>query len=385
MTLEQILARLGEIRSALEAGNLTDEQITAFKNEITSLEARKMAIEAMQTRSMNAQLLNNGQATPAAVFAPSPVPENTRTMYAYDSEEYRTAWLKHMLYMPLTAEEEARTAFVHTTGTTSGQTGGNVVPKRMLDRIFSLIEEEHSIVEDIDMLRDTGVAIEIPIHTEIAAGDAGTVAEGAAPSDDEKNVFAKVTLSGKDFAKTIEISYALGIMSIDAFEQYLTNELAERMGAALAADVISQIGTDYYSTGNDLDVATSGKITWTDLTNALSVLKNAKNIKIYASQTTIYKYIVGMVDTTGRPIFQQTANEGIRGTLMGFPVRKEDAITDDIVWIGDPTKVTGNMIQGIMVESDRDIKKHVLIYSGYARFECKLKAPKAFAKLDVTP
>ena len=29
MTLEQILARLGEIRSALEAGNLTDEQIAA--------------------------------------------------------------------------------------------------------------------------------------------------------------------------------------------------------------------------------------------------------------------------------------------------------------------------------------------------------------------
>ena len=45
MTLEQILARLGEIRSALEAGNLTDEQIAALKSEIASLEARKLALE----------------------------------------------------------------------------------------------------------------------------------------------------------------------------------------------------------------------------------------------------------------------------------------------------------------------------------------------------
>ena len=92
-----------------------------------------------------------------------------------------------------------------------------------------------------------------------------------------------------------------------------------------------------------------------------------------------------MVDTTGRPIFQQNANESIRGTLMGFPVKVEDAIADDLVWIGDPKQVVGNMVQDIMVESDKDIKKHVNIFSGYARFQCKLLASKAFAKLDVTP
>ena len=43
------------------------------------------------------------------------------------------------------------------------------------------------------------------------------------------------------------------------------------------------------------------------------------------------------------------------------------------------------MVQDIMVESDKDIKKHVITYSGYARFQCALLAPKAAAKLDVTP
>lgn len=383
MTLEQILARLGEIRSKLAEGNLTDEQIVELRKEISSLEAQKAALEAMQTRNAIAQGLATGAVQPEKVIPMSAAlaPE-AREKFKVGSDEYRTAWCKEMLGLPMTEEE--RTAFVHTTGTTSGQTAGYTVPTTLLNTIWDLIEEKHSILGDITIYR-TGTILEVAKRTAIAAGDAATVSEGAAPSDDENNTFAKVTLSGKDFAKTVEISYALGIMSIDGFEQFITNEIADRLGAALAAEVITQIGTDYYSTGNDLDVATSGKVVWSDIAGAFAVLKNASNVNVYASQATIYKYLVGMVDTTGRPIFQQTANEGVRGYLLGAPVKVEDAITDDLIWIGDPKQVVGNMVQDIMVESDKDIKKHVNIFSGYARFQCSLLAPKAFAKLDVTP
>ena len=252
-----------------------------------------------------------------------------------------------------------------------------------------------SFVENIDYVQGlylgditiyrTGTILDVVKRTAIAAGDAATASEGAAPSNDENNTFAKVTLAGKDFAKTVKISYALGIMSMDGFESFIVKEIGDRIGAALAADVITQIGTDYYSSGNDLDVATSGKVVWTDIAGALAVLKNAGNINVYASQATIYKYIVGMVDTTGRPLFQHDANEKIRGYLAGFPVKAEDAIADDLIWIGDPDQVVGNMVQDIMVESDRNIETHTIVYAGYARFQCALVAPKAFAKLDVTP
>ena len=43
------------------------------------------------------------------------------------------------------------------------------------------------------------------------------------------------------------------------------------------------------------------------------------------------------------------------------------------------------MVQDIMVESDKNIETHTIIYAGYARFQCSLLAPAAFAKLDVTP
>lgn len=383
MTLQEILARLGEIRKALEAGNLTEEQIAGYKSEISSLEARKMAIEAMETRNANAQALANGVATPAAIMVPGATGAEVR-MFTPDSDEYRTAWCKHMLGLPLTADEEQRTAFVHTTGTTSGQSAGNVIPTTLLNKIWDLIEEKHAILSDITIYR-TGTILEVAKRTAIAAGDAGTVSENAAPSDDENNTFAKVTLAGKDFAKTVKISYALGIMSIEGFQDFIVREIADRLGSALASDIITSIGSGYDSTHNDLDVATSGKVAWTDIAGALAVLKNVNNIRVYASQATIYKYIVGMVDTTGRPLFQHDANEAIRGYLAGFPVKAEDAITDDLIWIGDPEQVVGNMVQDIMVESAKDIEKHVLVYSGYARFQCALLAPAAFAKLDVTP
>ena len=385
MNLEQILARLGEIRSALEAGNLTDEQIASLKSEIASLEARKLAIEAMQTRYANAQALASGAVQPENVIPmPAASAPEASGNFSVDSNEYRTAWSKYMLGLPLTAEEEQRTDFVHTTGTSSGQTAGYTIPTTLLNKIWDLIEGKHAILGDITIYR-TGTILEVTKRTAIAAGDAGTVNENAAPSDAENNTFAKVTLSGKDFTKYVDISYALGIMSIDGFESFITKEIADRLGAALATEVITQVGSDYYSTGNDLDVATSGKIVWTDVTGALSVLENANNIVVYANQKTIYKYIAGMVDSTGRPLFQHDANEAIRGYLAGFPVKVEDAIGADLVWFMDPSQVVGNMVQDIMVESDKDIKKHVITYSGYARFECALLAPKAAAKLDVTP
>lgn len=381
MNLEQIIARLNEIRAMLDSGKVTD--IDALKKEIDELEVRKQVLEALETRTAAAQALQAGTAMPGSILKPDFGAKTEEKRFLPDSEEYRTAWDKYMLGMPLTAEE--RTAFTHTTGTTSGQTAGYLVPTTLLNEIWDLMEEEHSILADIRTYV-TGAVIEVPLRTGITAGDAGTVAEGVAPADDENNTFAKVTLSGKDFAKTVDISYALGIMSIPAFEQWIKDELADRMGSALARDIVAQILNDYDSTHNDLDVATSGEVVWTDVTNALAALKNTKGqIVFYGNQTTIYKYIVGMVDTTGRPIFQGDANESINGFLAGFPVKKEDAIADDIILVGSPKRIVGNMIQDVMVESAKDIEKHKIIYSGYARFQCALAAPKAFAKLDVTP
>ena len=385
-TKEQILAMMEkreldevveEIRSKMGE---PDANFSALNELLDAVEQRKKELQDKETeRRALAGRISSGEAgTVVRTFAKT---EN-RT-YSDDSPEYRSGFLKNMLDLDMTKEERDAVSYVATTGD-STYGAQNVLPRQMLNQIWDLIDEQHSILGDITMYR-TGTILEIAKRTEISQGDATTVSENA-QNDDEINTFAKVTLTGKDFAKHINISYAMSKMSIDAFETFLVNELAERIGAALANDVISQISSDYYSTGNAVSTANSGKIVFTDIAGALAVLKNAMGqCVVYGSHATIYNYLVGMVDTTGRPIFQPNAQKGAEGTLIGCPVKVEDGISGAVLLIGYPKQVVGNMIQDIMVENDKDIKKHVITYAGYARFECKLLAPKAFAKLTVTP
>lgn len=379
MTHEEIEARRAEL-DAMDTSSMSAEEITKMTEEYRDLnrqdeEIRKAVAEAAETRAAVAA----GAGTVIKEFKEES--EERKMTYTTESKEYRDAFLKSMLNMELSAEERDAINFVATT-TDATYGSGNVLPRTMLNQIWDLIEDQHSILGDITMYR-TGTILEVAKRTEISQGDAKSVNENAA-NDDEVNTFAKVTLSGKDFSKHVNISYAMAKMSVDSFEAFLTNEIADRIGAALAADVVTQIKTDYYSTGNAVTTANEKKIVWTDLSGALALLKNAKGpVVVYGQRATIYNYLVGMADTTGRPIYQPNAQAGAEGTLIGYPVKVEEAVDANKLLIGYPQQVVGNMVQDIMVEAERDIKKHVITYAGYARFECKLMAPKAFALLTV--
>ena len=367
---------LTEIRSHM---NDQDADLENLNNAVDWIEERRTALrEAEQRRAQLRSRIAGGEGT---VLRSMDMGSNAPRTYSADSPEYRTGLLKHLLGQDMTREERDAITYVATTGdTTNG--AANVLPRTMLNNIWDLMEEQHAILGDITMYR-TGTIMEIAVRTNLTQGDAKTVAENEA-NDDEINQFIKVTLSGKDFSKHVELSYAMQRMSLDAFESFLTSEIAARMGAALARDVMTQIGTDYASSTNAVNTKAVKKLAFTDVAGAMALLENANGqCVVYAKNATIYNYLVGMVDANERPIFQLNAQQGQQGTLIGCPVKVEDAVEANVLWIGYPKNVVGNMIQDIMVESDKDIKKHVVVHSGYARFECKLIADRSFVKLTV--
>lgn len=367
MTMDDIEKRMEEIRTELD-GESPD--IDALTEEVRKLKERKKELEdvAEKRRKLKEDVETRG--TTVRKFTD---PEEKRE-YDASSKEYRNAFLKNMLGMDMTKEERA--AFVHTTANT-----GNVLPTTMLNQIWDLVSKQHSIMGDITIYR-TGTILEVVKHTSIDQGAAKTVAENTA-NDDEQNTFAKVTLSGKDFSKSVDISYAMQRMSMDAFEQYLVNEISLSMGDAMAADVIAKIETDMTS-GNKVNSAAANTLTFKEIATLFGKLKRVGAVTVYATRATIYNYLVGMVDTTGRPIFQPSAQAGQEGTILGARIKVEDAVADNVLLIGDPKKFVYNMVQDIMVESDRDIKKHVTTYSGYARGEGALIDPDTFAQMIVT-
>ena len=379
MNGEQLQARMDELiaeTSEEKRDALNEDDLESRVNEI---EAIKAEIDKRKTAAAE----EARKAEEAAQMDGEPIIKEERKMnYNVSSPEYRTAFLKTLQGAELNQEE--RTAYVATTGDTTANNhgAGLLVPTEMLNNIWSLIEEQHAILGDITLYR-TNTYLSIPVHTAIAQGDATSVSENAA-NDDEINNFMTVTLHGVDYSKTVKISYAMAQMSIDALETYLTNEIASRLGAAMARDTITGILTDYYTTDNTV-VALNSTLTYGNVATAFGALKNANgSAVVYGTNKTIYTRLAVLEDTEGHLIFQPDATAGIQGRLLGAPVKVEDGLADDVLLIGYPKNVVGNVVQDVMVETDRDISKHVIIYSGYARYESKLIAPKSFAKITVT-
>lgn len=362
--LEEIEVRLSAIKTDLEAEGADIEALTAETDKL--LEERTAIKAEMEARTAT-----------LAKIAELPIEkENTKMeerKFDASSAEYRSAFLKNLMGESLTEVEER--AYLHTTQNTSA-----VLPTTMLDKIWDLVSTEHVIMGDITIYK-TGTVIEVVKHTAIVNGKAKKVAQGVA-NDDEENTFVKITLAGNDFSKTVRLSYALAKMSLDAFEAYIINEIAASLGEELANDVVASIGTGMNS-ANKLTNATPGTATYEDFAGALGALKRVQNATIYANRSSIYKWLVGMVDTTGRPIFQPSAQAGVQGTFIGATIKVEDSIAADTFLIGDPKKVVYNMVQDIMVESAKDIDTHKIIYSGYARGEGALIDDMAFSQLTI--
>ena len=290
------------------------------------------------------------------------------------TKEYKNAFLKTLLGRELTEMENV--AYVHTITQENAP-----VPTEMLNEIWDLIYGEHHILEDITIYR-TGTIMEVVKHTAVTQGKAKKVAEGEA-NDDEQNTFVKVTLSGKDFSKHVDISYAMQKMSIPAFETYLKNEIATGIGEELAKEVIAAIGTGMEAE-NKIETAAAGTVSYKDLAKLFGQLKRVGSLNIYATRNTIYNQLVGLTNDSGTPIFQQVINPNVEGALFGAQIKTEDAVADGTILVGDGKKFIFNMVQDIMVESAKDIKKHVVTHSGYARGEGALIDGKAFAQLTLS-
>ena len=291
---------------------------------------------------------------------------------------YKQAFFNTLLGKELTPEQ--KNAFVHTTGLPDAKS--LPIPTETLNEIWSLVSEEHAITKDIRKIFSKAV-IEIPVHSAVVAGAATTVNEGAANSD-EQNTFTKVTLAGKDFSKTIDISYAALAMTTEAFEAYLKQEISDGISDALADDVFATIDSGIAS-GNILETAAVGTMTYADIAGAFAKLKRVTNNKVvvYATRATVYNLLATLEDTEGHLIFQPNANAEISGYLLGAAVKFDDSVAANRLYIGDASKVTYNVVQDIMVEQDRNIKTHVVTYSGYARMQGALVIPTAFARLSV--
>ena len=221
MQIGDIEARFAEIDAELEN---KDADRAALKAEVEQLNKRKAELRKMaEERKAEAEAATKSGEL-VKTFEEKKTMERTFTP---DSVEYRDAYLKSLMGLPMDAEE--RTAL---------SSAASVIPTETLNKIYGKLEE-NPLIAELDALRIPGY-VSVPSATTV--NDASWLAMTAS-STDSADVVGYVALTAKKLIKTIEITADIKAMSIPAFQTWLVNKLAQKMEAAICAAVINGAGT----------------------------------------------------------------------------------------------------------------------------------------------
>lgn len=355
--IEEIEARMAEIK--LELDN-PEADLDALENEVRSLkDERNEIMDAAEKRQKKLDDIANGIGV--VEVREIETEKEIKTMekrFTVDTPEYRDAFYA-VLGDYATAEQ--RTIVVDTT--TPGGGDAIAIPKSLDEKIWDNIHAAHPILNDIAYVR-SGMALEVTKHTAIAARVSKKL-DSAANAGEEENTFVKVVLFGYDYEKYVELTYAEAKMSAGALEDYLAQEISAELGEALAKDVFAQVLTD---------VGAGQKVTSTsdyfaDIKSALALATLGGQKVIYAPAADYYE-IVGAINGAGGNPFNI-------GATLGCEVKLDTAATK--VTVLDPKMFVLNEVQSILVESDKDVKNHKVIVSGYLRAQGTMRNVKAAA------
>lgn len=285
------------------------------------------------------------------------------------------------------AHIEQRAAYTVTTANTD-----EVVPVELKNEIIALIDNSTAIFSDVtrDTMRNQ---YELIRHKSIDKGDAAKTDEGVAPTDDEKNTFDRITLTGDEIKKRVTLSRKMMIQSIDSFRNYITREVSARCGVAANGIVLARLvdGTLGMASDNKISCATAGTLAKADFLKSFGLLKTfgnptPKGARVYANQQTIWNHIAAVEDANKRAYFVNEKDEDptVEGRIFGSIVKREEGLADGVIMIGYPDLFRGNLFDGPTVEAVKltDGSWNTAI-DGYMLYDGGLAVPEGFVQLAI--
>lgn len=318
--------------------------------------------------------------------------EPEQRKYDASSPEYRSAWLKNMavcngqrLFGDLTTEERA--AYTTTTVNTP-----NVVPTVLENRIIELVESMAPMYNDATHSGlEQGFAV--PRHKAIKQGDAKGVAEGTA-NDDEQSEWDQISLDGVEIKKHIVISRKMKFKSLDAFETWLVQHIADRIAVARERLILARLdgnapegGSAVANAGIDAANIKAG-VAYSDagIRSLMALLKGQGSKTIYANSATIWSGLVGIEDGKGEKLFvpDSMGDPVVQGRIYGAAVKLDENLADNVAYIGIPKMLLVNDYTGTEIFRSMDPKTAAEIILGYTLVDAALENPKSFVKVTFT-
>lgn len=306
--IKEIEARMGEIATLLDN---PEADLDALEAEVRSLEAEKA--EIVEKAEKRAALLNdvNQNGTLLKTFEGDNTNMEQRT-FGIETMEYRNAWLKNLQGKELDVEERA------------AMTASAAIPTETLNKVVGKLEL-NPIINAVDVMHIPG-GVTIPVET--TSNSANWVAMGTAATD-SADALTPVTLAAYKLIKTIEITADVKAMSVDAFESWLVARLANKIECAVAAGIVAGTGSSQATGLNTISATgtwTKAGMTYADLMTIIGSLGTnyAANASFVVNRTVFYGQILGMVDTTKKPIVVADPQAPAKFSILGFPVIIDD-------------------------------------------------------------
>ena len=344
MTLQDVEARLSAIEGEIEAATEVDA-VNALAEEKRSLLDRQAELKDLAERKEVAQKLESREITGNKIEETKKM-EEKRT-FAVDTMEYRDAFMKKLQGKELDVEERAAI------------TASAAIPTITMNKIISVLERT-PLIAAVDVSYIPG---NVTFPVENAVSEAAWVAMGTAATDGTANL-TSVSLAAYKLIKTVEVTADVQAMSIDAFEGWLVDRLANKIAKAVDAGILNGSGS---TSGQCLGIRiskstqdgtyTKNTIKWSDITKIIGTLKTEylPNASFVMNRNLFFNKILGLENSQGNPIVVLDPQAPAKYNLLGFPVIVDDNSTTGDILFGDFKAYKFNFAKAPEVTSDDSV------------------------------
>lgn len=352
-TVEELMERRTAIAAEIDAPEADLDALESEARAINEELERRKAEEAKRQEARDAVSGGQGEVTEEVENKNE---KEIKNMFGIETKEYRDAFMAALVGRET---EEQRAILADNTNYGDGLS----LPVGLDKDIWDQVHTAHPILADVDVLR-AGMPIKVTKMTPAAV----TKKMDSATSAEQTFTSAEVVLVGADYHTYVTLSYAEAKMSQGAMEKFLTREIANAIGEALAKDVFARILSD---AGNAQKVTpASGSTLFENVKAALALATQANRPVIYAPAGSYYE-IIGAIQQ-GSPFNM--------GLALGCEVKLDNAATK--VTVVDPSMFCLNVIQETIVESQRDVTNARFVIGGYMRAEGCLRKTAAAAYIN---
>lgn len=371
-TVEEINDKLDEIsKKVSDAEN--EEQVEALEEEVSNLEEEKrnlIASAEKRTETLKKVIeKKDGEAV-------KEIADDKEERNMDNEKTYRSAYFKKLMRKELT-EEEQRALSTTTTAT---------IPTETSEEIFSKALQIVPLLNEIELFHVRG---NLKFAVETVRSNAGYHEENSTNINaDSTAVLTTVSLGGYEFTKLIQVSASMLNQSIDAFETWLVNMLAQSIATALENEIINGtgvsgvkgIGAISYTSANSVQYNASTGLTAADVRDAVGLLNGFydNGAKIAMSKKTLFTKFMGLQDKSKTDVVKV---EGNTYYVYGYPVILSDIVAAGVAYLGNFKKYVGNLSADIEVKSTFDIDTNSYKYLGVCEFDGKPAAEDAFIKI----